>query len=89
MEDGNKTEKVDMDWTRRSWRPSLCHPYPWDHCEPWWDPRVRQIPNCEDAAPPPPSPPSTHPHHTNTNTNKNTNKVLCVLCVLRVPERWF
>ena len=20
-------------WT--SWPPSLCHPYPWDQCEPW------------------------------------------------------
>ena len=41
----------------------------------------------------PPSPPSTHPHHTNTttntNTNTNTNKVLGVLCVRHVPDRWF
>ena len=40
MEDENKTEKVDMDWTTRSWRPRLYHPYPWDWCEHWWDPRV-------------------------------------------------
>ena len=33
-EDANKTEKADMDWTRQSWRLSLCHPYPWDRCEP-------------------------------------------------------
>ena len=38
--------------TRRSWRRSLCHPYPWDQCGPWWNNRVGRIPNCEDAPPP-------------------------------------
>ena len=42
--------------TRRSWGRSLCHPYPWDQCEPWWNNRVGWTPNCEDTAhcPPPP-----------------------------------
>ena len=43
---------------RRSWRRSLCHPYPWDQCERWWNNRVGWIPNCEDAAHPPPPPKS-------------------------------
>ena len=30
----------------------LCHPYPWDQCEPWWNNRVGWIPNCEYAPPP-------------------------------------
>ena len=38
--------------SRRSWPPSLRHPYPRDRCEPWWDPRVGRILNCENAAPP-------------------------------------
>ena len=52
--------------TRRTWGRSLCYPYPWDKCEPWWDNRVGWIPNCEDAAPsthPPPTHKHTHEHH--------------------------
>ena len=79
---------TEMDWTRRSWTPSLCHPNPWDRCEPCWEPCVGRKPNYEDAAQPPHCPPSTHPQYTNPNTYKNANKLLCVMCVLRVPHRW-
>ena len=33
----------------------LCHPYPWDQCEPWWNNGVGWVPSCEDAPPPPPT----------------------------------
>ena len=89
MEDAKRIVMTEMDWTRRSLTPSLCHPNPWDRCEPCWEPCVGRVPNYEDAAPPPASPPSTHPQYTNRNTNKNTNTLLCVRCVLRVPHRWF
>ena len=52
------TRSLSWAWwggTRRSWRRSLCHPYPRDQCEPWWIHRVGSIPNCEDAPPPPPN----------------------------------
>ena len=29
----------------------LCQPHPWHQCEPWWNNRVRWIPNREDAPP--------------------------------------
>ena len=61
MEDGNKRVMADMDWTRHSWRPRLCHPYPKDRCEPWCEPRVGQIHNCQGAPPPCPTKPPPPP----------------------------
>ena len=64
--------------TRRTWGRSLCYPYAWDQCEPWWDSRVGWIPNCDDAAP------STHPSHTYTHTNPMVHLHISVGRVLRV-----
>ena len=30
-----KLVEGDVVELRTSWPPSLCHPYPWDQCEPW------------------------------------------------------
>ena len=84
MEDGNKMVMTDMGWTRQSLWPSLCHPYPWDWCEPWLEPRIGLIPNCEDAAAPP-LPPPLQAHIPTTQRETQTkiptrSYVFCLSC---------